>query len=357
VINNQRQSDSQFNFATIIDFLLKYKTPLIIITLAAGLLSFIFSSPFFIPPKYKSTVILFPATTNSISKAILNYTPSAKTDFLAFGQEEEAEQLLQLLQSDKITNRIEQKYNLMRHYRIPADASYPKTKLGKKFGENVTYRRTEFMSIEISVLDESPDTAAMIANDIAALVDSTKNAVQHERAQEALKIVQGKYEEKQHFIDKMVDSLQKIGELGVFNYVQQGNAMSNQNFAGINRNLSPAAMKEMDKEKKLLGKYGPIQKSLLDRIEFENEDLSKLHALYEQSKVDAEQALPATFIINKAYPAEKKFYPVRWIIVLISMSSALLLSILLFAVLQNYKEYKKQRIHIVQPEERFVDAE
>jgi hypothetical protein len=356
-MNYQRQNDSQFNFATIIDFLLKYKTPLIIITLAAGLLSYIFSSPFFIPPKFKSTVILYPATTNSVSKAILSYIPMEKNDFLAFGQEEEAEQLLQLLQSDKITNRIEQKYHLMRHYRIPTDATYPKTRLGKEFAKNVTYRRTEFMSIEISVLDESADTAAMIANDISDLVDSTKNAVQHERAMDALKIVQAKYEEKQHFIDKMVDSLQKIGELGVFNYVQQGNAMSNQSFSGASHNLSPSALKEMDKEKKLLGKYGPIQKSLLDRIEFENEDLSKLHAKYEQAKVDAESTLPATFVINKAYPAEKKFYPVRWIIVLISMSSALLLSIILFAALQNYKEYRQQKLRVVQPEERFVDAE
>lgn len=356
-MNHPRQNDSQFNFSTIIDFLNRYKVPIAVITLAAGILSFIFSSPFFIPPKFKSTVILYPATTNSISKAILSYNTSDKNDFLAFGQEEEAEQLLQLLQSDNITNRITDKYHLMTHYHIPADATYPKTRLGKKFAENVTYRRTEYMSIEISVLDESPDTAAMIANDIAALVDSTKNAVQHERAYDALQIVKNKYAEKKHFIDTMVDSLQKIGQLGVFNYIQQGNAISNQNFTSSGRSLSKAEQKELEKQKELLGKYGPIQKSLIDRIEFENEDLSKLRAKYEQAKVDAEQTLPATFIINKAFPAEKKFYPVRWIIVLVSMSSALLLSVILFAVMQNYKEYKHQKVHIAQRDESFVDAE
>ncbi|MGZ5282433.1 MAG: Wzz/FepE/Etk N-terminal domain-containing protein [Bacteroidia bacterium] len=332
------QNESDFNFAGILAFLLRYKWPILGATLVAGILAAIFSMPFFIPPKFESSVILYPSTTNSISKAILSSNPADKMDVLAFGEEEEAEQILQILQSDDITRRIIDKYNLMDHYRIDKDGSYPYTKLVKKFQKNVNYRRTEYMSIEISVMDENPDTAAHMANDIAALVDSTKNKVQRVRAQQAFEIVKKQYEEKEAFIDNMVDSLQKLGELGVFSYDDQSAALS-EGFANALIQGNQNALRELEKQRIVLGRYGPVQKSLIGRIDYDTDELAQLRTKYEQAKVDAEQNLPATFIINHAVPAERKSYPVRSLIVAIAMLSAMALSILYFAFKHNYQAY------------------
>src|SRR5687768_17240371 len=100
------QNESDFNFAGILAFLLRYKWPILGATLVAGILAAIFSMPFFIPPKFESSVILYPSTTNSISDQLINSNPGENQDLLAFGEEEEAEQVLQILQSDVITNRI-----------------------------------------------------------------------------------------------------------------------------------------------------------------------------------------------------------------------------------------------------------
>src|ERR1039458_5642914 len=221
---------NEFNFTTVLDFFIEFRWPLIIVTFIAGLAGFIFSMPAFMPPKFKSTVVLFPATTNSISKAILSENLGEKTDVLALGQEEEDEQLLQILQSDVITNKIIKKYNLMKHYRIDPNGAFPNTSLGKEFNKNITYRRTEYMSVEISVLDEDKDMAANMANDIASLADTAKNEVLHERARGVLAIVKQKYEEKQAFINKMADSLSKIGELGVPPYSVQGTSTLSQDY-------------------------------------------------------------------------------------------------------------------------------
>ena len=42
----------------------------------------------------------------------------------------------------------------------------------EKYKSNVKFRRTEFLSIEIAVLDEDAQMAADIANEIASYMDS-----------------------------------------------------------------------------------------------------------------------------------------------------------------------------------------
>ena len=109
-------------------YLIRWRKLLIVTGLTAGIASAIFSGPAFIKPLYKSTVVLYPATTNSISKALLSENAYDRSDPLAFGEEEEAEQLLQLLNSDLIRNRIVEKYQLMTHYEIAPDDPFRQTK-------------------------------------------------------------------------------------------------------------------------------------------------------------------------------------------------------------------------------------
>lgn len=352
--NNHRPAESEFNFTAILDFLLRYKWPILIVSVLAGVLGAIFSAPAFIPPKYESTFILYPATSASIGD-IMNYNQGERQSIMAFGEEEEADQLLQMLESDYITNRIVQKYDLMKHYDIDPEGQYPYTKLMKKFHSNVTYRRTEYMSVEIAVMDTDPKIAAGMANDIAALLDSAKNRIQRQRANDAYNIVKNEYEGKQALIRSMVDSLQKLGALGVYNVEEQANALSTA-YANALVSGNASRIAAIEKQREILGKYGPVQKSISDRILYDTEELSRLRTKYEQAKVNAEQFLPATFPVNQASPAEKKVYPVRWLIVAISMLSAFVLSVLYFILLDNYRQYRQTKKHAAVRERALAEA-
>ena len=189
----KQQEKSYLEATSVLYLILKWKKPLIIVTLVAAVGSIIFSGETFIPPKYKSTVILFPASTSSISKAVMEDNPGDKQDILAFGEEEQAEQLLQILNSNEIRDRIANKYHLLEHYKIDPNGGDPNTYLEYDFNSNITFQRTEFMSIRIDVLDEDPQMAADIANDIAAFSDSVKNRILHTRAMEAVKIMDDEY--------------------------------------------------------------------------------------------------------------------------------------------------------------------
>jgi hypothetical protein len=145
-----------------------------------------------IAEKYKSTIILFPSSSSSISNDLLGRN-LAKKDILKFGEEEEVEQLMQVLQSDDIRDRIIQKYNLLEHYDIDTASKYPMTQLYKEFASNVDISRTEFMSVKIEVLDIDAQFAADMANDMAALVDTVMNKMQKNRARKAFTIVEKEY--------------------------------------------------------------------------------------------------------------------------------------------------------------------
>lgn len=299
--------------------------------------SVIFSSPFFIKPKYKSAVVLFPANTNSISKVLIAENNSAKEDIMQFGEEEQAEQLLQILNSDEIRNRIIQKYNLMQHYDIDTTHPYRYTLLQKEYEENVSFRRTEFMSVEIEVMDTDPKIAADMANDISALLDTVKNRMQKERAIKGMKIAEAEYNNVKNYVKSLEDSLDRLRALGVNDYESQVERLYEAYGKALLDNKKEVAEK-IENQIKTVAKYGGAYVSIRDLLENEKKQVTHLRAKYHEAKVDAEETLPNKFVVNNATPAEKKSYPIRWLIVLISTFSTLILSILAIIVYEKYRQ-------------------
>ena len=83
-----------------------------------------------------------------------------------FGEEEQAEQLVQILQSSRIKDRIVKKYHLLADYEISENDPNKNYKLNKAYYGNFSFNRTRFGSIQIDVLDKDPKKAADMANDI-----------------------------------------------------------------------------------------------------------------------------------------------------------------------------------------------
>lgn len=328
-----------FDSTNFIVFLFRWRKLLLIIAGIAIVASVIFSSSFFITPKYKSTVIMFPTTTSSISKALLTDNAGGNQDIMQFGAEEQAEQLLQILNSNKIRARIIQKYNLMTHYDVDPESDFKYTNLFKEYESNISFRRTEYMAVEISVLDKDPQTAADIANDIASLLDSTKNKMQKERAIKGYKIVETEYNRLKKEISEMEDSLTVLRKLGVNDYETQAEAYNTQLAIALAQNNASGA-RALEEKLKNLSEYGGAYVSLRDALEYEKKQLSMLKTKYDEAKVDAEEELPNKFIVNSAYKAEKKSYPVRWLITAVSTLAALLLAVLVIIIIENLKKQK-----------------
>ena len=333
------QTNKEFSSANFITFIYTWRKHLLIVAVVSIVLSFFFSSPLFITPKYKSTVVMFPISSNAISKALMIENASSKTDILEFGEEEQAEQLLQILYSNEIRTRIINKYHLMKHYGIDSTSKYKMTKLFNEYKENISFRRNEFMAVEIKVLDKDPQIAANIANEISALVDTVKNNMQKERARYGLKIVEKEYENLKKDVQQMEDSLDALRKLGVNDYETQSQMVNRQLAMEVAKN-NTRGIKALQEQLAILAKYGGPYVSIRDALLHEKKQLSFMKAKYEEVKVDAQQTMPQKFIVDYAFKSERKAFPVRWLIVLVSTLSALLLCILTIIVFETVYKNK-----------------
>jgi uncharacterized protein involved in exopolysaccharide biosynthesis len=336
-------NEYRFDSVDLILYLWDRKWPIIGITTVAAIVSVIVA--LLIPVKFKSEVILFPAAASSVSHDLLSSNISKK-EILRLGEDEEVEQLLQVLQSDEIRNRIIEKYDLMNHYQIDSTSKYPFTALHKEFSENISFTPTKFMSVRITVMDTDPQMAAGIANDISNLVDTIRNKMQTERAYEALHLVEKEYFTQRDQIQQLEDSLNVLRSFGVVDYESQAEVLTDAYGQAIIQGKNEAARK-LEAKLDILAKYGGSYVSIRDYLEFEKKQLSNLKAKYAEALVDATQNLPTKFVVNKAVEAEKKSYPTRWLIVVLSTFSAFILTVLLMVVsdtlLKRLKEIKKAK--------------
>lgn len=324
------------NAFDLVMFIWRKKWILIAVSALAFIASVMVSST--ITPRFKSGVVLFPASSISLSKSLVE-TSSISTDnrdVLSFGEDEEAERMLQILHSNQIKDHIVRKFDLMTHYQIDPGSPFPYTRLDNKYKGNIKFRRTEFMSIEIGVLDTDPQMAADIANEIASYVDSVIHNMQRERALEAFNIVEKEYIGAQREIDQISDSLQKIRQLGVIDYESQA-ASLNTAYANALEQGNHAAAGTILNRMNTLSKYGGIYVELSKKLESEIERLGQLKIKYASSKINTEQTLPQIFIVDKAVKAERKSVPRRSIIAVVTTLSTFAFALLLLLVIDQIK--------------------
>ena len=236
-----------------------------------------------------------------------------------FGEDEEAEQMLQILESSSIRGKIINKYNLLKHYDIDQKSKYVNTDLTKTYLDNINFKRNNNGAVLINVLDKNPDTAALIANDIASLFDSIKNAMIHERAVTDFEIKKQKLKKIKSQMQQLRDTMTTLSSMGVV--IDDAYRALTEGYI----NAKDSEMKKSFKNKmNMTERYGSILKSFQIKAEFLSERLATMETSYEQAESDANSYLSHKFIVEKAYPAEKKAYPIRWLIVVLSTFSSVI---------------------------------
>jgi len=289
---------------------------------------------FVITPTYKSEVIMFPAVTNSASRALLSENATGRDDILALGDDGDSEQLIQVLNSDKIKERATEKFDLYTVYEIDPESKHKNTELQDTFEDHITFVRTKFSSVRIQVLDTDPVRAAAIANFITAEVDTVWKEMVHERADKGVLIVQNKLAELEKEMQIMTDSMGVLRELGVQDYHSQTERFNEYLGAAILKG-DKRAIQELEDRFKVLARYGGPYITLQDQLNQDAKRVNVLRSKLEQAQVDLESDLPHKFVVSAAKPADRKHAPVRSLVVLGSALSAFLLSLLLIVVQQT----------------------
>lgn len=292
---------------------------------------------FVITPQFRSEVVLFPAITNSVSKALLNEQAGGRDDILGLGDEQDAEQLLQILNSDRVRDRTAAKFDLAEAYHIDPNGAHKNSELREAFEDHIKFEYTKFGSVRVSVQDEKAQRAADVANYIAAQVDSVWRDMARERAEKGVQVVRQKVDELTEEIAQLNDSMRVLRGLGVQDYHSQTERYNEYLGAAIVKG-DQRAIKAFEDRFKVLAQYGGAYVTLQDRLYNETKRLSTLRMKLEQAEADMDSDMPHKFVVNAAYVADKKSYPVRWLVVAVSTVSGFLLALMLIIARENIRK-------------------
>jgi hypothetical protein len=308
--------DNYFDNTSMIKTIFKWKWHIIIITVAAAILGAIFSGPRFITPMYKSEAVLYPGNVS------------------AYSDETFTEQMLQIMQSNEIMDSVVEHFGLMEHYKISKSYPYWKTVLIGEYRDNVRISRTPYDAVLIKVLDKDPQVACDMVKDIIHLYDEKVGTLHKIKRFETVNMFKNQLEEKQLFMDSIRKRMAEISsEYGLLDYEAQSREVSRY-YVGRNGKDDDELVSNMEQ-------YGPEMVMLTQLLRYESKAYSEVKIDYEQELRFYNADMTFSNVVSEPFVADKKTYPVRWVVVALCGLVACFISILVVYIMESKKDLVK----------------
>ena len=319
------------NRQSLLVFLWKKRKVILGVTALGTVLSLVVS--LLLTPVYKSTAIVFPTATSTVS---FSEQRNAKAGSMDFGESEHAEQLLQILQASIIRERLVSEFDLMKHYKIDENDKIKFHKLTKEFNEHFSFNRTRYGSIQIDVLDKDPEKAMLMANRVVELIDTVKNEMIRQRTSEAFKVAQRKrliLESEIKTVTDRIDSLSKLGVISIDARAGLYQAYVDAKGAGEKTEMKDK-LTANEKDGAYFDQLEHVRREKITAYE-------KFMEIYEQAESDAFAELNHKFVVEKAVKADKKDKPKRSIVVILGMIGTLIFVIFGLLIQDKVRELKE----------------
>jgi capsule polysaccharide export protein KpsE/RkpR len=283
-----------------------------VVAVAAIVLSTILSSPWFITPKYRSMATVYPVNLNP-------YSTETRTD-----------QLLQLLESNSIRDTLIVRFDLGTVYEADTNARGGYFALYNEFKDRVTISKTRYESVMIEVLDEDPRRARDMVNAMLDQVNLLARRLQREKSYEVLAIAERAMQHERAKLDsveKRLDDLRQ--ETGLLSYDYQVRELTRGLMGMIQSGAPQSRLDEVRRMIKDLQDKGGEFHALSELSEMFRANYDRLLGDYERVVNDVTKELTYTNVVVYPEVSDKKVYPIRWLIVVLSTLSALFLCFVL----------------------------
>ena len=312
-----------FDDQNLLEILWKWKKHLIIVGVLAIVFSSLFSSSLFIQPKFKSTARIYPSF-----------------NIYTYSDESESEQLLEISNSQDIKFKVIEAFNLADEYKINKQDPLYQTYILAEFNDNVGFKKTEYETVEISVLDTDPKRACLMCDSIVSFVNEKINSLHRVKFEEVARSSGIGLKKINHEIDSLEEKLNFLrGTYKILDYKSQTEQITK----GMVKVLSEgkkntSGAKELEQWMKNLqekgGEYDLLAKAQKNCIS----ERDSIKTAYDRSISNVKNNLVYGHLVQSPVPADKKSYPVRWLIVLISTFAALFAAMLVILFLENQKK-------------------
>lgn len=304
-----------------------------------GVLAVIASSigSFMIPIKYKAACTMFPSKTTSLSM-VERGIPAHGVEL--FGEEEEGERMLAILNSSALMNAMITKYNLFKHYNIDVKSATKNDQMSAATREHIQFERTRYGSVNIIVWDQNPDTAALIANDLGKTFDIIMNGMIAEGQKQNYQSLEREYLALLKEEEEVKDTMAYYENMGVVGDEEPWSAMLDRETEALQKGgkFAEDTKQVMDANRK----YRSIYLIFYTKLPFLVKRVEALKSNLDQLKSDMNSTMSHKYVSDYASPPDKKAYPVRWLIVVVSTVSSVFLLLTLLVILQKIKQLKEQ---------------
>ncbi len=317
--NIRPSTENYFSNIHMMKIFFRWKWHLLSIAIIAALLAAVFSGSFFIKPKFKSYALVYPS----------NIAP--------YSDESESEQMLQWLQSQDIRDSVIRKFDLAAHYRIDSSYKYFQSTIQYLYNKNVKISKTQFESIEIVVMDTDP----VIARDmVLAIIDFCNLKIRKIHRDKYAEVVNSMgliLQEKKAQLDSVEKALSDLRlNYELIDYGAQATEITRgylrtvdgSNSTNINTKDGLRLKENFENKAGQLAILTQRRKDILHIY-------SEFELIYDRAVYDAEKVFTFTNVVTPPVVADKKSYPVRWLIVLYSVAAALFFSVVVISVIEN----------------------
>lgn len=342
-MEKRQQTDFNLNGTNLVQTIWERKFILIAITIIAFAASTVVS--FLITPMFESTAILIPGAASQASKDV--FVPTRSDGITVFGEEKEVEHLLQVLSSESLRHTVIEKENLFEHYDIDPTLKYAWTTVNRKFSSSVSFSRSQYRTVKISVFDPNPEKAAKIANTTVVIADSLMRNTKREVSIKALEAASIRYNEALTEYYQLSDSLSFIMSKGVLDLPYQAKEATKvyaEAIASGNMNAAKRVKDYMDQISEYGSSFTRFDKDILNKSRQIVDMQESIHLL----ELEVDGSIPSHFVIDWATPADKKAKPKKLIIIIVSTLSALFFAIFLLILV----DFFRTSIHPFKPSEK-----
>ncbi len=311
-----------FDNQRILSLIWKRKFHFIIVGIVAIVLSVIFSGPAFIKPKFKSTARIYP------------------TNIWVLSDESETEQMLEIVNSNDIKFKMFDAFQLDQVYKISKEDPHYLTYMLDIYGNNVSAGKTEFETVQVKVMDHDPRRASDMCDSIIFFYNKKVREMHKTKDLEMVEISEKGLKKKYQELDELMVKLDSVrNEFGILDYESQVPEITRgyMNALATGRGSTSDAKKIQELYQNLAEK-GSEAIWLESRLEFLIGAIDSLTTQHEVYLNEFEKDITYAHVVEYPVPADKKSYPVRWLIVVFSTISAIFLALLVFLVLDYRKE-------------------
>ena len=310
-----------FDNRRILDIIWNRLLHFIIIGVIAVVLSAVFSSPYFITPKFKSSARVYPTNIGTVS------------------EESTTEQMLEIMNSVDIKLKMMKAFNLDEVYKIDKEFPQYLTAMLGEYNKHVAARKTEFETVEIEILDEDPTRAKLMCDSLIHFYNLKVREMHAAKSWEMVKILKDNMNWRKHERDSVMGLLNSYRvNYQILDFNNQVPEVTRGYMRALadGRENSPGG-REIRKIYDNFLKKGAETYILENRFSKLSKTIDSLKFLYDINISEAQKVITYSHIVENPLVPDKKAYPVRWIIVAFSLMTTLFVALLAFMVLDFKK--------------------